>query len=209
MDNTSIKTPMRATMIRPMIGQVKTSSTLLPSDDFVYGIATTPDDEGAGKVIQRWAQSEPSKPHESMRSFPATNREALKNGCFTARAQRDFAKHNFVFKSNPKSIQRRQQVDEDALAEEWRHCTFGIRSEPNDAPIEELLRCSQSDAEETYYPDRSHRHVKGRLPVPKSTKSSQLLENHIKIVHGEHSDEELFKMARFQKVESKIKLRVQ
>ena len=157
-------------------------------------------------VLEKWAQFQPSKPHESMRSFPKTNQEALKNGCFTARAQREFAKHHLLFKSNPKSAKptSRQQEDEEKT-EKWEQCTFGIRSEPNDMPIEQLLRGSQSDCEESDYPDLSHRVAKGRLPHAKSTKSSRLLENHIKKEHGEESDaEELFKMARFQKVESKI-----
>ena len=38
-----------------------------------------------------------------MRSFPATNREALRNGCLTAQSQREFAKNNPVMKQNPKS----------------------------------------------------------------------------------------------------------
>lgn len=193
----------RVTMIKDLVGRVRSSSYALPDERFVYGKAVVPDTEGAGKVVQSWAQAEPSKPHESMRSFPATNLEALRNGCFTAGTQREFAKNNPVFKTNPKSsvVDRSDIMAADDLAQ----YTFGIRSEPNEVPIRELLRCSDPSVGEIDYPDRSHRNLKGRLPDAKPTKSSKLFEKHIKHHYGDKQKPSLFKLARFVKVESKVK----
>ena len=133
----------------------------------------------------------------------ATNLEALRNGCFTAGTQREFAKNNPVFKTNPKSsvVDRSDIMAADDLAQ----YTFGIRSEPNEVPIRELLRCSDPSVGEIDYPDRSHRNLKGRLPDAKPTKSSKLFEKHIKHHYGDKQKPSLFKLARFVKVESKVK----
>mmetsp|Transcript_27524 Transcript_27524/g.55401 ORF Transcript_27524/g.55401 Transcript_27524/m.55401 type:complete len:240 (-) Transcript_27524:228-947(-) len=92
----------RVTIIKPTVGKVKSSSYSLPDSDFVYGIESKLDKEGAGKVVQSWAQSEPSKPPRCMQSFPATNRQALKHGCLTSKDQREYGKQYPVMKQNPK-----------------------------------------------------------------------------------------------------------
>jgi hypothetical protein len=39
----------RVTMIKPVVGKVKSPSYALPDDDFVYGIESKMDDENAGE----------------------------------------------------------------------------------------------------------------------------------------------------------------
>mmetsp|Transcript_18395 Transcript_18395/g.38489 ORF Transcript_18395/g.38489 Transcript_18395/m.38489 type:complete len:252 (+) Transcript_18395:276-1031(+) len=94
----------RVTMIKPVVGKVKCPSYALPGNDFVYGIESKLDKEGAGEVVQSWAQSKSSEPPCSMQSFPATNRQALKNGCLSAKAQREYAQQFPVMKQNPKQL---------------------------------------------------------------------------------------------------------
>jgi len=136
--------------------------------------------------------------------FPATNREALRQGCLSARSQREFAKHNPVMKNSPKTTKILPSTSDCAVPTEH---AFGIRSEANDVPMAELLRCSALDFEETDYPDRSHMQKKGRLPPAKSTKASRLKE----IISPSEEEiaakraKENFKLKKFMKVESKVK----
>ena len=81
-------------MIKHVVGKVRTPHYTLPSGPFVFGIANTIDEEGAGDVVQSWAQTEPSKHKMSVKSFPATNRKALQNGCLSAKEQREFGRTN-------------------------------------------------------------------------------------------------------------------
>lgn len=96
------KPDKRVTMIKPVVGKVKSPSYALPDNDFVYGIESKLDKEGAGEVVSSWAQSKSSEPPCSMQSFVATNRQALKNGCLTSKAQREYGKQFPVMKQNPK-----------------------------------------------------------------------------------------------------------
>ncbi|EED87567.1 predicted protein, partial [Thalassiosira pseudonana CCMP1335] len=114
----------RVTMIKPTVGKVKTSAYALPDNEFVYGIESPLDKEGAGKaqyrslvskVIQSWSRTEPSKPPCSMQSFPATNRRALENGCLTSKAQREYGKQYPVMKQNPKQCTKSQSKASESL----------------------------------------------------------------------------------------------
>lgn len=193
-------------MIKHVVGKVRTPSYCLPEGPFVFGIANKMDEEGAGNVVQSWAQSEPSKPQISMRSFPATNRKALQSGCLSAKMQREFAKNNPVMKTNPKSntIKKLQN-------NECPHHVYGIKSLTNDVPIKELLQSVGADLEETDYPDTSNMQKTGRLPPAKSTKASRLLESSIKLQPIEEGKKPVlyFKMSRFLKVDSKVKAMIQ
>ena len=165
-----------------------------------------------------------------MRSFPATNREALKQGCYTAKSQREFAKQCPIMKSKPKPSKKlskkqeknKYQYDNDdeyiskmikpqVMEQEDQQQVFGIKSVANDVPMKELLRCcAPAEFEEKDYPDRSNMQKKGRIPPAKSTKASRLLETSIT---PRHSSEELaaakakenFKMKKFIQVNSKVK----
>lgn len=196
----------RVTMNKHVVGKVRKASHCLPEGPFVFGIANKMDEEGAGIVLQSWAQSEPSKPQISMRSFPATNRKALQNGCLSAKMQREFAKNNLVMKTNLKSNTVKKHQNN-----ECPNHVFGIKSLANDVPIKQLLQSIGVNFEETDYPDRSNMQKKGRLPPAKSTKASRLLEASIKPqpIEQERKAIDEFKMSKFLKVESKVKAMIQ
>ncbi|KAL7490618.1 hypothetical protein ACHAWT_000416 [Skeletonema menzelii] len=213
----------RATMIRPVVGKVKSAQYALP--DIVYGIESKMDKEGAGKVIESWSVAEPSPLPISMQSFPATNRQALKNGCLTSKAQREYGKQHPVMKQNPKRSNMGNQAKENAETKsssndvitsiyqrnlnQQPHQVFGIQTKKNDASMDELLRCIPSELEEeTDYPDLSGKKRKGRIPPAKATKASRSVAEcrpksdrdvaKIKAV-------EEFKMKKFLNVQSKVK----
>ncbi|KAL3783624.1 hypothetical protein HJC23_004990 [Cyclotella cryptica] len=210
----------RVTMIKHTVGNVKTPAYALPNSDFVYGIESKLDIEGAGDVVQSWAQSEPSKPPCSMQSFPATNRQALKNGCLTSKSQREYGKKFPVMKQNPKQTNKCFVNDSNplsTLAGKQVHSSsddnphsFGIQSKKDDVSMTVLLRSISSELKgEIDYPDLSGKKRKGRLPPAKSTKSSRLVQQ---CREPSSSDEvaarlsvDEFKMKRFLNVKSKVR----
>ncbi|KAL7448076.1 hypothetical protein ACHAWC_000332 [Mediolabrus comicus] len=211
----------RVTMIKSVVGKVKSAQYALP--DIVYGVESKLDKEGAGKVIETWAEAKPSPLPISMQSFPATNRQALKAGCITSKAQREYGKQNPVMKQSPKHVNRSRHLSssterksnandviitsiyQDNLNQQPPQ-VFGIQTKKNDASMNELLRCIDSELEEeTDYPDLSGKKRKGRIPPAKSTKASRCRQPKsdedmakMKVVEG-------FKMKKFLNVESKVK----
>ncbi|KAL7527760.1 hypothetical protein ACHAWF_002300 [Thalassiosira exigua] len=218
----------RVTMIKPVVGRVKSPAYALPDNDFVYGIESKLDKEGAGEVVQSWSQSKPSEPPCSMQSFPATNRQALKNGCITPKAQREYGKRFPVMKQNPKqSNNSRKQSEEDlqkkakigeVITSIYQESTqsrqppqsFGIQTKKKKVGMTELLRCIPSELDdETDYPDLSGKKRKGRLPPAKATKSSLIVAK----CREPPSEEETarqksvreFKMTKFKNVPPRVK----
>lgn len=190
----------------------------------MYGIESKLDKEGAGEVVQSWAQSKSSQPPQDQKSFPATNREALKNGCITAASQRDYGRQFPVMKQNPKQANRQKKKLEDGLQEkaeigsgevltQQEHQppqVFGIQSKKNKASITELLRCSTTElGDETDYPDLSGKQRKGRLPPGKATKSSLIIAKCRQPLNEEELAQkksiEEFKMKKFKNVQPRIK----
>jgi len=170
-------------MIKPVVGKVKSPAYALPENDHVYGIESKLDKEGAGEVVTSWATSKPSEPPCSQKSFPATNREALKNGCLTSKAQREYGKQFPVMKQNPKHQSNKSQKsnardDAEQKAEIGEVITsiyqesaahqppqaFGIQTKKNKVGMTELLRWTELDAE-TDYPDLSNKKRKVRFLI--------------------------------------------
>ena len=178
-------------------------------------------------VIETWAEAKPSPLPISMQSFPATNRQALKAGCITSKAQREYGKQNPVMKQSPKHVNRSRHLSssterksnandviitsiyQDNLNQQPPQ-VFGIQTKKNDASMNELLRCIDSELEEeTDYPDLSGKKRKGRIPPAKPTKASRCVAE----CRQPKSDEDMakmkvvegFKMKKFLNVESKVK----
>ena len=174
-------------------------------------------------VIESWAVAEPSPLPIASKSFPATNREALKKGCLTSKAQREYGKQHPVMKQNPKRSNMGNEAKANAEVKtssdvitsiyqrnlnQQPHQVFGIQTKKNDASMNELLRCIPSELEEeTDYPDLSGKKRKGRIPPAKATKASR------SIAECRPSDRdvakikavEAFKMKKFLNVQSKVK----
>lgn len=144
-----------------------------------------------------------------MQSFPASNRQALKNGCLTSKSQREYVKKNPVMKQNPKQTNKSFKKEDDAYPSYDGLRSFGIQSKKNDVSMTVLLRCIPAELkEETDYPDLSGKKRKGRLPPAKSTKSSRLVQQCREPPSGEEAARKVsideFKMKKFLKVKSKV-----
>ena len=197
-----------------------------------FHISTTQTDSVFNTVVQSWAQSKSSEPPCSMQSFPATNRQALKNGCITPKAQREYGKEFPVMKQNPKQSNKKSQnpPDEDlqlqrqakigevitSIYQESTHKphqppqAFGILSKKNKVSMTELLRCIPAELDdETDYPDLSGKKRKGRLPPAKATKSSLIVAKCREPPSKEETEKqksvETFKIKRFQNVRPRVK----
>ena len=197
-DETTENSSKKRIIIKNVVGKVRTPFTL-PQQDFVFGVANKTDEEGAGRVMEKWVQSEPSKPQTNMRDLPATNREALKKGCLTAKEYALFVKQSPVYKQNPKSTSIKKQPH---LVELEDDKTFGIKSLTNDVSIAELLQGNPDiEGAEEHIPLVKK---KGRLPPAKPTKSSQLL---LRSVHNNNVNQQVkepFKLKKFLNVTSKV-----
>jgi len=209
-------TDKRVTMIKPVVGKVRSPSYALPDDDHVYGIESKIDEENAGEVVQSWAQSKSSEP-SSMQCFPATTRLALKNGCLTSKSQSEYGKQNPVMKHRYETRHKALPVDTTASANQDTVVTqqplqeiFGIQSKENEVSMTELLRCIPSELEdERDYPDLSGKKRKGSLPPAKATKSSlsvaKCREPQSEEKQAKKKAVEEFKLTKFKKVESIVK----
>lgn len=218
----------RVTMIKPVVGKVKSPSYALPDNDFVYGIESKLDKENAGEVVQSWKIASQSEPPVSQKSFPATNREALKNGCLTSKSQREYGQKFPVMKQNPKqqnkkpttnnNIHEQKTSKSEVITSIYQESTqphqppqvFGIQSKKNKASITELLRCTTTElGDETDYPDLSNKQRKGRLPPAKATKSSLIVakcrEPPSKEEMAKLKSVEEFKMKKFLNVAPRVK----
>ena len=159
-----------------------------------------------------------------MQSFVATNKAALKHGCLTSKAQREFGKKHPVMKQNPKQSNSKKS-DEDDMQQKAKigevitsiyqeskgphqpPQTFGIQTKKNSVNMTELLRCKVDD--ETDYPDLSGKKRKGRLPPAKATKSSLIVAKCREPPSAEEMAKiksvEEFKMKKFQSVQPRVK----
>lgn len=181
-------------------------------------------------VVQSWKIASQSEPPVSQKSFPATNREALKNGCLTSKSQREYGQKFPVMKQNPKQ-QNKKPTNNNNMHEQksskkvgevitsiYQESTqphqppqvFGIQSKKNKASITELLRCTSTElGDETDYPDLSNKQRKGRLPPAKATKSSLIVakcrEPPSKEEMAKLKSVEEFKMKKFLNVAPRVK----
>ena len=183
----------RRTMVKPVVGKCRTQTYNLPDDpSFTYGMVNKVIGESAGEVVSSWQVSTKSKAQTTSTSFPATNIEALSKGCLTSKEQRSYAKKNPVMKSKP-------EVGSPKKAFVPPPGPFGIQSEQNEIPMS-LVMSAPDDGPERDYPVYSQ-HAKGKLPLPRPTKSSKLYARKKEETKNPLDD---FKMKKFRNVKSKV-----
>ncbi|GMH84331.1 hypothetical protein TrVE_jg5933 [Triparma verrucosa] len=182
-------------MVKPIVGQCRAPTYNIPASDFTYGMKSVKNGESAGQVVSSWNVSKQSKAQTTMQSFPATNREALSKGLLTAKEQRVYAKENPVMKTKPtgsSSPKKKLQLKPDQI--------YGICSEMSAPGHMSLVMSAPDDGPERDYPVYSQA-TKGKLPLPRPTKSSVLAAQ--KNTEPEAVAPE-FKMKKFQNVKAKV-----
>lgn len=190
----------KRTMIKDLVGTVRTTSYELPEAKHIYGMPGARDSLGCGAVISSWVAAIPSKPNESQRSFIATNKAALKDGHITSKTQRVYAlEHPDIrFKQPSGSKRSTANVPSDSGP-------FGALTEGQNVSIRNLIEAAYTDWDDDNqdYPNLTALEKKHRLKPPKATKAS--------IGHGMRSnplppEKEPFKMKRFASIPARIQL---
>jgi hypothetical protein len=197
----------KRTMVKPTVGKCRAPTYNLPQGDYIYGMTNAWGEEGSGDVLSSWSVSKGSKAQETTQSFPATNRQALANGCLTAKSQRQFGSAHPVMKLDPKSL-----LNEKPKIPLTKSHAYGIKSEQNEIPMKLIM--SAPDDTERDYPDFSGVTKRGKMPSPKGTKSSYLSARSNKEAADRRAVEERevskaapeFKMKRFKNISSKIEM---
>lgn len=190
----------KRTMIKDIVGAVRTTSYDLPGEPHVYGLPGGKDAVGSGGVISTWVTATPSKPTESQRSFIASNKAALKEGHISSKSQRAYALEH-------PDIRFKQDMGHKhgSAAEQPFLGPFGAATEGQNVPIRNLIEASYTewDDDKNDYPDLTAVQKKHRLKPPKSTKASK---GHDVRTNAPPEAKTPFKMKRFAAVKSRVQL---
>ncbi|CAM9777809.1 unnamed protein product, partial [Choristocarpus tenellus] len=164
----------KATMVKDVVGKVRTSTYDLPPEAHIYGALVTKDEEGAGAVISTWDVSKPSVAKKSDRDLVKTNVLAIQNGNITAKDARLFAQaHPEIRFVPPYSMvteggrRKRDKVPFDG--------PYGLKSKKMECQLSALIEARFTDftRDNRDYPDVTVLKKKFCLPPPRETKASQ------------------------------------
>jgi len=195
--------PKKCTIMKPRIGCVKTTAYNLPAADHTYGYSPPSDAEGAGDILSYWVTANPSTGKESTTSHVHQNILAIKNGCITATSMRKYIKEHPNIRL--KEVLATDSGRQDAMIEG----PFGRKTEYGDENVKNLIEgCfTNYNTDDTDYPVLKGFVMHGFMPAPVSTKSSELLQRHIKAKQEKASaPEKRFVMKRFQNIPPTFKL---
>lgn len=195
----------KSTMVKDVVGRVKTSTYDLPEEKHVYGQIVQKDPETAGQVISKWSVSKPSVAKTSDRNLIKTNVLAIQSGRLTAKEMREFAQsHPDIRFKAPKSKLRNE--DGTKYKERVPHNgPFGISSVRTESPLCHLIeaRFTNFCGAEKDYPDVQVLKKRLQLPAARETKASM---GHSIRNKAPPVPESTFTMKRFQNVAGKVHL---
>ncbi|CAM9165819.1 unnamed protein product [Scytosiphon promiscuus] len=192
----------KATMVKDVVGKVRTSTRELPASCHTYGALVTKDIEGAGAVISTWDVSKPSVAKKSDRNLIKTNVLAIHHGNITAKDNRLFAQaHPEIRFAPPGSavteggVKKKDKIPFDG--------PYGTKSEKMACPLSALIEARFTDfsQEGKDYPDVSVLEKKFRMPPPRETKASQ---GHNINLKEEVKQGPPFVMKRFQNIPGRV-----
>lgn len=190
----------KRTMIKELVGTVRTTSYELPRGSHVYGLPGGRDAVGSGGVISNWITATPSDPNESQRSFVASNKCALKEGCITSKSQRAYAQAHKDIRFKQPSVNSRQEKFQVPFAG-----PYGAASEGQTDSVRNLIEASYTDWDDDLqdYPDLTAIQKKKRLKPPKPTKAS--IGHHIQSKQ-QPPQKAPFKMKRFANIKARVEV---
>jgi hypothetical protein len=115
--------PKRRTMVKDRVGCVRSSTYSLPTENrHVYGLKREPDLENAGDIISNWVVANPSEMRKTKNMTVYQNILAIRNGCVTSKAIRQFGKDH-------PNIRLKEQLDDQSGRNNGSHeGPFGIKT---------------------------------------------------------------------------------
>ncbi|CAM9375812.1 unnamed protein product, partial [Sphacelaria rigidula] len=192
----------KATMVKDVVGKVRTSTWDLPPSSHTYGALVAKDSEGAGAVLSTWDVSKPSVAKTSDRNLIKTNALAIHHGNITAKDVRLFAQAHPEIRFTPPGtnvmeggMRKRDKIPFDG--------PYGTKSEKMACPLSALIEARFTDfaAEGKDYPDVSVLQKKFRMPPPRETKAS---EGHNVNLKPPRRAPSTFVMKKFQNVPGRV-----
>merc|ERR1711988_1944295 len=195
---------------KTQLGNVKTTTYALPSNDHVYGKALQREEEGAGEVIMSWNEHQPNPDKMPGRDFAALNKASVSQGATDPRAQRDFRKtHDIRLKLGTDRMSQGPPKLPSSSQPEW---AYGRPTRPS-TPLGDLVSHSfRWDWVTTKEMEGSTDPVQGSRIAPQATKASM---GHARMAGASMgpphvaSQKELFKMKKFKQVPAKLQTRGQ
>lgn len=197
-----VNPPKKSFLVKDRVGCVKTTVYDLPEDpSHVYGYSKPPDEMRCGEIMSSWVAADPSAGKEHSKSYVHSNILAIKNGCLTASAMRQYinAHPNIRLKEEPEETGNSRRGNHEG--------PFGVKTKYAEENIKELVQASFTNFvdEDSDYPDTSNIMKMSSFPKPIPTKASELL------VQKRKTEQEAamtptrkFCMKKFKNVKSKL-----
>mmetsp|Transcript_23286 Transcript_23286/g.22441 ORF Transcript_23286/g.22441 Transcript_23286/m.22441 type:complete len:234 (+) Transcript_23286:182-883(+) len=188
----------KRTMIKDRVGCVRTSTYSLPTGNHTYGYKQPSDPEGAGALISTWVTANPSTHVESSKIIVYSNVLAVKHGCVTARAMRQYSKDH-------PCIRLKEMLDEDSAQVDAQYeGPFGIKTKFAQEPIDAIVQAKYTNfaTDDQDYPNTAVIATKGLMPRPRPTIASAS----VALARDTAKEKEMnikkrFTMRKFQNVE--------
>ena len=189
-------------LVKDQLGKGRTPSYQLPGNNFTYGQPNRWDPEGAGEVALNWVKGKLSGVQRGSRNIVAENKAAACNGAPTGKALADYRA------ANPKYVTAKVVGKKSRRTNPYskKNLCYGRASVVGESAGDIMETGKTTDAGyDVNYPDMSGQEMPGKMPMPRPTKSSMLLEQNARLPRGSASGEGgRFKMKKFLKVESKV-----
>eukprot|EP01038_Epipyxis_sp_PR26KG_P014912 gene14912-20061_t len=191
----------KSTIIKDRVGCVKTSAYSLPPPSHTFGKKTDESPEGVGDIISNWTTANPSEEEKAKKIVVQCNVLAIKHGCITARAMREYN----IAHPNIRLVDKVQNNSSRVSANH--EGPFGIKTKFSEDTMEDILQAKFTDFsnEDADYPSVHSIKKTGSMPVPRTTIAAQSI-----IAAREQAEEKgqpkHFIMKRFQNIPGKLKL---
>jgi len=185
----------KRTIIKDRVGCVRTSTYDLPANGHAYGMKYPAATEGAGTIISNWVASNPSLEKKTSKMVVYSNVLAVKHGCITARAMRQYG-------IDHPNIRLKEVLHTDSSRVNTNHeGPFGIKTEFADESMESLLQAkfTNFNNDDADYPQIESIKKTGFMPTPKPTIASQSI-TLAREKKAEQDQPKHFIMKRFQNI---------
>lgn len=193
-------------LVRKIISKVKLPTRVLREGAFVYGQKNQADKEGAGEVVLNWVSGTRSKSKTAGISILKVNKAAVKAKKLTPKQFNDFKREN----SDDKRLQRSKVLGQkkDRGPRRDPNIIYGLPSAAREYEnVSEIIFAGDKNLDDSPYVDTSGQCVKGKLPLPRSTKCSELLKKVTKDSKEQKQREEdstPWKMKKFSNTQPKL-----
>eukprot|EP00598_Pedospumella_elongata_P007471 CAMPEP_0184968232 /NCGR_PEP_ID=MMETSP1098-20130426/1337_1 /TAXON_ID=89044 /ORGANISM="Spumella elongata, Strain CCAP 955/1" /LENGTH=222 /DNA_ID=CAMNT_0027489805 /DNA_START=96 /DNA_END=764 /DNA_ORIENTATION=- len=181
-------------MMKDRVGCVRASTYSLPAEGHSYGMKTEQADEGVGTIISNWVTANPSLEKKSSKLIVYSNVLAVKHGCITATAMRQYS-------IDHPNIRMKEVLNQDSTRVDANHeGPFGIKTKFSEDPMSSILQGRYTDFtnEDADYPNVVSIKKVGFMPAPRPTIASES-QSVARMRKEEKEKPKHFIMKRFQK----------